>query len=62
MKKMIPYEKLSKKERRARDLERRGSWGGLKPVTRCPDNPRAYHREKERSWKKDSSVPFLQLG
>ena len=59
MKQMIPYEKLSKKEKRKRDLERRGSWGGINPVTRRPENPKAYRREKERSWKKSGSVLFL---
>lgn len=54
MKKYVPYEKLSKKERRAIDLRRRGSWGGLSPVTRKPKNPRAYDRKKAQSWKKDS--------
>lgn len=56
MKQMIPYEKLSKKEKRKRDLERRGSWGGINPVTRRPENPKAYRREKERSWKRSGSV------
>ena len=60
MKQMIPYEKLSKKEKRKRDLERRGSWGGINPVTRRPENPKAYRREKEeRSWKKSGSVLLL---
>lgn len=59
MKQMIPYEKLSKKEKRKRDLERRGSWGGINPVTRRPENPKAYRREKERSWKKSGSVLFM---
>ena len=36
MEKFIPYEKLSKKKQRELDLKRRGSWGGLNPVTRKP--------------------------
>ena len=51
MKKYIPYEKLSKKEKRRLDRERRNTWGGINPVTRCPENPKAYRREKERNWK-----------
>ena len=48
MEKFIPYEKLSKKEKRALDAARRGSWGGLSPVTRRPENPKAYKRKKAR--------------
>ena len=44
---MIPYTKLSKRERKARDAERRVSWG-MSPVTRRPPNPRAYNRRKTR--------------
>ena len=60
MEKFIPYEKLSKKKQRELDLRRRGSWGGLNPVTRRPKNPKAYDRRKAQSWKKDSgSAPFV---
>ena len=44
MEKFIPYEKLSKKRKRELDLKKRGSWGGLNPVTRKPRNPTAYDR------------------
>ena len=46
MEKYIPYEKLSGKEKRRRDLQRRGTWGGISPVTRKPENSRAYNRRK----------------
>ena len=60
MEKFIPYEKLSKKRKRELDAMRRGSWGGLNPVTRKPKNPRAYDRRKAQSWKKDpGSAPFV---
>ena len=59
MKKYIPYEKLSKKEKRRLDRERRNTWGGINPVTRCPENPKAYRREKERNWK--NPVPFFSI-
>ena len=49
MEKMIPYEKLSKKEQKKRNAANRGSWGTLKPVTRKPENPRAYNRRKARN-------------
>ena len=48
MEKFIPYEKLSKKKKRAMDAARRGSWGGLSPVTRRPEKPKAYKRKKAR--------------
>ena len=51
MEKFIPYEKLSKKEKRKLDAAKRGSWGGLNPVTRKPMNPKAYKRSK--SWKRE---------
>ena len=50
MEKFIPYEKLSKKKRRELDRLRRGSWGGLDPVTRRSENPKAYNRRKARKW------------
>lgn len=54
MEKFIPYEKLSKKKKRELDAKRRGSWGGLNPVTRKPENSRAYNRRKVRTWSDDS--------
>jgi len=46
MEKFIPYEKLSKKEKRRRNAGRRGGWGARSPVTRREKNPRAYDRRK----------------
>jgi len=51
MEKFIPYEKLSKKEKKKRDQLRRATWGALDPRTKRPDNPRAYKRHKARRWK-----------
>jgi len=60
MKKFIPYEKLSKKERRKRNARGRTTWGALNPVTRKPENSKAYVRRRARKWSDDSvSVPFL---
>lgn len=59
MEKFIPYEKLSKREKKKRDAQRRTTWGEFNPVTRKPENPREYNRKKAQSWKKESnSVPF----
>ena len=57
MDKFIPYEKLSKKKKRELNAARRGTWS-LSPVTRRPENPKAYNRKTARKWKDDSnSVP-----
>ncbi len=57
--KYIPYEKLSKKEKRKIDSARRGGWNGLNPVTRRPTNPKAYNRKKAQNRKYDPDpVPF----
>lgn len=47
MEKFIPFEKLSKKQRRERDKKRRVTWG-FSPVTRNAQNPKAYNRQKAR--------------
>ncbi len=58
--KHIPYEKLSKKAKKAYNAQQRGSWGALNPVTRRPPNPNAYQRSKARNWRNDSdSAPLL---
>lgn len=62
MEKFIPYEKLSKKEKQKRDAQRRNTWGMLNPVTRKPENSRAYNRRKARKWNEDSmTVPFCYI-
>jgi hypothetical protein len=53
MEKFIPYEKLSKKEKRKADLARRQTWGELNPVTRKPENSKAYNRKRTQAWKKE---------
>ena len=60
MEKFIPYEKLSKKKRRELAIARRESWGALNPVTRKPENPKAYNRKKARKWSDElpMTVPF----
>lgn len=45
MTKHIPKTKLSKKARRAVDRERRGSWYGIKPVTRIVPSKKIYSRK-----------------
>ena len=62
MEKFIPYEKLSKKEKRKIALARRQTWGALNPDTRKPENSKAYNRNIDRNWKREISrnpVPGL---
>lgn len=58
MEKYIPYEKLSKKEKRRLDSQRRGSWGPINPVTRKPESSKAYNRSKARNWKREPHEPI----
>jgi hypothetical protein len=44
MEKFVPFEKLSKKEKRKQNRLKRGAWGALSPVTRRSANPKAYNR------------------
>ena len=44
----VPVEKRSKKEKRAYYAGMRNTWGALNPVTRRPENPKAYNRQKSR--------------
>ena len=61
MEKFIPYEKLSKKEKRKINQARRQTWGELNPVTRKPENSKAYNRNKTRNWKRDYHEPVPGL-
>jgi len=61
MEKFIPYEKLSKKEKRKIDQARRQTWGELNPVTRKPENSKAYNRNKARNWKREDHEPIPGL-
>ncbi len=53
MKKYIPYEKLSKKEKRRIDASRRNTWGEISPITRKPENSKAYNRKRTQNWKRE---------
>lgn len=43
-----PYEKLSKKAKKAVNNSRRADWNGINPVTRRSEKPRAYNRAKTK--------------
>lgn len=53
MEKFVPYEKLSKKEKRRIDSAQRRTWGDMNPVTRKNANSRAYNRKRMQNWKKE---------
>ena len=61
MEKFVSYEKLSKKEKRKIDLAKRQTWGELNPVTRKPENSKAYNTKRMQNWKKElpDLRPFL---
>lgn len=53
MEKFIPYEKLSKKEKRKLDQAKRQTWGEINPVTRKPTISKAYNRRKSQDWQRE---------
>ena len=59
MVRFIPYEKLPKKKQQELDRQKRGSWNGVNPVTRKPEDSKVYNRQKAQSWKKDNSDALL---
>lgn len=48
MERFIPYQRLSKKQKRMINSRKRASWR-ISPVTRKTKNPKAYDRKKTRS-------------
>ena len=55
MAKFVPYEKLSKKQKKEIDSRARATWGDINPVTRKPEKSGVYNRKKHRRWMEDSS-------
>ncbi len=56
MEKFIPYEKLSKKKKKELDSIKRGTWYGVKPVTKRFESKKTYNRKKALKWKDE--LPF----
>lgn len=52
MTQFVPFDKLSKKEKRRRNNEKRNTWGALNPVTRVPDSSKKYNRNKRKQEEK----------
>ena len=61
MEKFIPFKKLSKKEQQKQNAALRGSWYGMNPVTRKPENSKAYNRRKARKWSDDSTTVSFSI-
>lgn len=55
MDKFIPFDKMSKRKKREMLSQKRRTWGGINPVTRKPENPKAYKRIKARKWEEDDT-------
>lgn len=58
----IPLEKRSKREQKEYHAARRGSWGGISPVTRKPPNPKAYNRKKSGRRHEHEPTPGFRFG
>lgn len=58
MERFVPYEKLSKKKKRALDAARRGTWGALDPRTRRASDPKAYKRKRTRIAEEGDEASF----
>ncbi len=62
MEKFIPYEKLSKKQRRELDRRKRGDWGACKPVSRKIESGKIYKRKKaKQEVDSDTSLFFISF-
>ena len=44
--KLVPYNKMSKKAKKAYDAKKRGSWGNVKPVKRIETPKTVYNRKR----------------
>ena len=61
MEKFIPFEKLSKKEQKKQNAQKRQTWGSFSPVTHRPEPLKAYNRAKARKWKGSKSDGFTSF-
>ena len=56
MNRFIPKEKMAKREKHALDKAKRGTWEGIRPVTRAIENKKRYDRKKSPRWQDDDST------
>ena len=57
MKKFVPYEKMSKKQKREYDRKQRGTWQ-LSPVTRFAETDRKHYSRKVKHKKQQTEALF----
>ncbi|MEG0769346.1 MAG: hypothetical protein RSG59_05430 [Ruthenibacterium sp.] len=55
MQKFIPFEKQSKKQQRAWNAAKRGTWSTVNPVTRTVESKKIYSQKKLRSQEQQRS-------
>ncbi len=53
MKKYVSFDKLSKRKQKELNRQKRGSWNGVKPVTRRVESKKVYNRKKSPFGKDD---------
>jgi hypothetical protein len=61
MKAFVPYEKLSKKQKREIDKAKRATWGEVIPVTKRIDSAKIYNRKKHQRGGFDSGAGVFCL-
>ena len=61
MKAFVPYEKLSKKQKKEIDKAKRATWGEVVPVTRRIDSAKIYNRKKHQRGGFDSGAGVFCL-
>ena len=59
MEKLIPYSKMSKKQKKEIDRRKRNTWNGLNPVTRKSGDNTIYSRKRTRVREDNDGVLFL---
>ena len=61
MKAFVPYEKLSKKQKKEIDKAKRATWGEVVPVTKRIDSAKLYNRKKHQRGGVDSGAGVFCL-
>ena len=61
MKAFVPYEKLSKKQKKEIDKAKRATWGEVIPVTKRIDSAKIYNRKKHQRGGFDSGAGVFCL-
>ncbi|MBP3428323.1 MAG: hypothetical protein J6M47_08700 [Clostridia bacterium] len=62
MEKFVPYEKMSKRQRREADRARRATWGDVSPVTKKKESAKLYNRKKHRMERDGSGYGAFFVG